>query len=58
MSNDNNESLEKEESIAREPKTNVENAPTKKRGQGGYASVEDSPTGNQLKNTDEVVGTA
>ncbi len=56
MSNDN-ESLEKDR-IAREPKTNVENAPTEKRGQGEYASVEDSPKGNQLKNTDEVIGTA
>ncbi|HJU35551.1 MAG TPA: hypothetical protein VJ695_10545 [Nitrososphaera sp.] len=51
------ESLEKE-SIAREPKTNVENASAKKTGEGEYASVEDSPKGNQLRNTDEVVGTA
>jgi hypothetical protein len=53
------ESPEKEK-IAQTGKTNrkEDKVPTKKRGQGEYASVEDSPQGNQLKNTDEVIGTA
>ncbi|HEX6281485.1 MAG TPA: hypothetical protein VFZ67_04600 [Nitrososphaera sp.] len=46
--------------IARESKTSKleDYAETKKVGQGEYASVKDSPKGNQLKNTDGVVGTA
>jgi hypothetical protein len=53
------ESREKEK-IAQTVRTNEKESkvPTKKTGQGEYASVEDSPQGNQLKNTDEVVGTA
>jgi hypothetical protein len=49
-----------ESKIAQTGKTNrkEDKVPIKKRGQGEYASVEDSPQGNQLKNTDEVVGTA
>jgi hypothetical protein len=53
------ESREKEK-IIQTVKTNEKEGkvPSKKMGQGEYASVEDSPQGNQLKNTDEVVGTA
>jgi hypothetical protein len=51
---------ESKEKIARETKTGEleNNADTKKVGEGEYSSVKDSPQGNQLKNTDEVVGTA
>jgi len=35
-----------------------DNAPTQKVGQGEYASANDSPKGNQLRNTDDVIGTA
>ena len=51
---------ESKEKIAREAKTGEleNNADTKKVWEGEYSSVKDSPQGNQLKNTDEVVGTA
>lgn len=54
------EKEEEKERIAQEAKTfeRKDNAPTKKVGQGEYASVEDSPTGSQLRNADEVVGNA
>jgi hypothetical protein len=54
-------SEESTEKIARESKTSEledNNAETKKVGQGEYASVKDSPKGNQLKNADDFVGTA
>lgn len=55
-----NSNKTKEEKMTREAKTSEleENAETKKVAQGEYASVEDSPKGNQLRNTDKVVGTA
>ena len=54
---DNKESREK---TAREVRTSEvkDNAPTEKIGQGEYASAKDSPKGNQLRNTDKVIGTA
>lgn len=54
------ESEESKEKMARQAKTaeDDDNAPTQSIGQGKYASVEDSPKGNQLRNTDKVVGTA
>jgi hypothetical protein len=57
---DSSDESRKKEKIAQTVKTNEKEGkvPTKKMGQGEYASVEDSPQGNQLKNTDEVVGTA
>jgi hypothetical protein len=53
-------SEESREMIARESKTSKleDYAETKKLAQGEYASVKDSPKGNQLKNTDGVVGTS
>ncbi len=52
------ESREKIEKQSKTSELEDNNAETKKVGQGEYASVKDSPKGNQLKNTDEVVGTA
>jgi hypothetical protein len=51
-------SHEKKEKFAQTVKTNEKEGGNQKMGQGEYASVEDSPQGNQLKNTYEVVGTA
>ena len=58
-SSSNNEE-ESKEKTARKAKTSEleDNAPTEKIGQGEYASVKDSPKGNQLRNTDKVVGSA
>jgi hypothetical protein len=55
-----NDGSREKEKIAQKVKTNEKESkmPTKKMGQGKHASVGDSPHGNQLKNTDEVVGTA
>jgi hypothetical protein len=55
-----NDGSREKEKIAQKVKTNEKESkmPTKKMGQAKYASVGDSPHGNQLKNTDEVVGTA
>jgi hypothetical protein len=55
-----NDGSREKEKFAQKVKANEKKSkvPTKKMGQGEYASIEDSPQGNQLKNTDEVVGTA
>ena len=60
MSGEDKTKVREDDKIALEAKTsNLDpNVKTKKIGQGEYASVDDSSKGNQLTNTNEVVGTA